>query len=193
MKNIICSIALVVFLLTGCAAPVQLITPPTEPLDQYKNFMVLTMKNDVIGKINENVTKMIMTSAVERIQNLKYFDAIIVDETMFVDAALLTSGKVIRRSAFTGDTSSVAVMTVTLTDYDEGSALLRFFFAPFAGMGKVGCNISIVSSASQKELIKARTVSSIGGLASGADEVITPIAKALTNVVERFFVLKKKR
>lgn len=186
-------VVITALMFAGCAAPVTLITPPTEPLEPYRNFMVFTMKNDVIGTIDENVTKMIMAKAVERIQELKYFDAVIVDETMFVDAALLSSGKVIRRSAFTGDTASVAVMTVTLTDYHEGSALLRFFFAPFAGMGKVGCNISIVSGGSNKELVKARTVSSIGGLSSGAEEVITPISKALTNVVERFFVQKKKK
>lgn len=185
--------AAVLLLMAGCAAPVKLITPPTEPLGPYTQFMVLSMKNDVIGKIDARVTRNIMSETAERIQDLEYFKTIIVDDAVPVDQELLTSGAVIRRSAFTGDSLTVAVLNVTLTDYNEGSALLRFFFAPFAGMGKVGCDLVIVNGETQKELVKARTVSSIGGIASGADQVVTPISKAIKNVVERYFVKKMKK
>jgi hypothetical protein len=193
MQRTFLSTVLLALLLTGCAAPVQVITPPAEPLGHYDQFMVLTMKNDVIGKINQSVISRIMSEAVTRISGLNHFRTVIVDENMFVDQKLLNSGAVIRRSAFTGDSANVAVMQVTLTSYDEGSALVRFFLAPFAGMGKVGCDIRIVSAGTGNELVRARTVSSIGGITPGAEGVITPIAKALTNVVERYFVLQKKK
>ncbi len=190
MKKYTLFLFLFLLLVGGCAAPVKLITPPTEPLGRYKQFMIFSMKNDVIGKVDNNVLKRIISQSVERIHELNYFDAIIVDDSISVDTKLQSSLKIIRRTAFNGDSASVAVMQVTLTDYDEGSATLRFFFAPFAGMGKVGCDIDITSNETKKELLRARTVSQISSISSGADEVITPIAKALTNVVEKYFVKK---
>lgn len=192
MKHLMLFAVLTFLLLAGCAAPVKMITLPTEPLDRYKQFMILKMNNDVIGKIDTSVVHGIISESVERIHDLNYFDSIIVDDGISISKIQSTQA-IVRRSVFSGDSVTVAVMQVTLTDYNEGDPLLRFFFAPFAGMGKVGCDILITNEGTKKELLHAKTSSQVGGLSSGADQVITPISKAITNVVDRFFVQHKKK
>jgi hypothetical protein len=174
----------------GCAAPVKLLTPAQESLGQFQQLQIAIPKNDVVGKIDNSLVNEIMNDAVERILDLKHFSHVIVDDSIKLKPKI--ESRVIRLSV-TKDTLSTAILNTTITEYDEGSATLRFFFAPFAGTGKVTLELVVINKQTSREILKAKSTANITGAFSSASSVVDPLSRAINNFVEKYFIKDIKK
>jgi hypothetical protein len=193
MKNflqIIIVIGIAASILSGCAAPIQMITPAQESLKNYKVLEIAEMKSDIIGKTDAGVLNRIMEEVVVGILDLKHFDTLIVSDTIGLEPKL--AAKVLSPASFNDSTAAVALLKSTLVEYEEGSGLLRFLFGAFAGSGKVTLELVVSNKTSHKLLMKARTTANITGMFSSVNDVVDPLKRAIVNFVEDYFVKEKK-
>jgi hypothetical protein len=182
--------AVAAFALSGCAAPLQIMTPAQEPLGHFRQLEIAAPKNDVIGKINSEVVHNIMNSAIERILDLKHFSHIIVADSINLKPEI--ESRIIRLSA-AQDSLSTAILKITIVEYDEGNGFLRFLFGMFAGSGKVTLELSVINRQSNREILKAKSTADITGAFSSANNVVDPLSRAINNFVEDHFVKENEK
>ncbi len=185
---LLCSLFALLLLLSGCAAPVQILTPATQPLSPYKTLEITPLRNDVVGKIDRSVIDDIMQDAVEGILDLRYFDRVIVSDQIPLKKEI--SDKVLRPSMFKDSAAAVARLKTTITEFDEGSATLRFFFGALAGSGQVTLELTVADGKTDNLLLKGKTTSKISGAFASASNVVGPLSKAIVNFTEDHFVKK---
>ena len=193
MKNFlqfIVVVSLASSIVSGCAAPIQMITPAQESLKNYKMLEIAEMKSDVIGKTDARVLNSIMEEVVVGILDLKHFDTLIVSDSISLKPKL--AAKVFSPASLNDTTASVALLKSTLVEYEEGSGLLRFLFGAFAGSGKVTLELVVSNKISHKLLMKARTTANITGMFSSVNDVVDPLKRAIVKFVEDYFVKEKK-
>lgn len=173
-------------ILASCAAPVEITVPAKEPLTGFRTLKIAAPQNDVIGQIDAGVVNDIMQDAVEGILDLKHFNTVIVSDSIALKQEL--SDRVSRSDASGDSVASVAVITTTIVEYDEGSGFLRFLFGAMAGSGKVTLELSVANESTHQLIMKARTESKISGSLASASNVVGPLSKAIVNFVEDNFV-----
>ncbi len=182
--------AIAAFALSGCAAPLQIMTPAQEPMGQFQQLEIAAPKNDVVGKINSTIVNSIMNDATERILDLKHFSHIIVSDSINLNPKI--ESRIIRSSA-AKDSLSIAILKTTIVEYDEGNAFLRFLFGMFAGSGKVTLELSVINKQSNREILKAKSTADITGAYTSASSVIDPLSRAINNFVEDHFIKASKK